>query len=35
MVKEGVILPDGTVNIEAMERFKAKYEDSLTKLLIL
>ncbi|MDM1046419.1 hypothetical protein HX004_16490 [Myroides sp. 1354] len=34
LVKEGVVLPDGTVNIEAMERFKVKYEDSLTKLLI-
>ena len=34
LVKEGVIFPDGTVNSEAMERFKVKYEDSLTKLLI-
>lgn len=34
LVKEGVILPDGTVNREAMERFKVKYEDNLTKLLI-
>ncbi|WP_158963390.1 hypothetical protein [Myroides fluvii] len=34
LVKEGVVLPDGTVNVEAMERFKVKYEDTLTKLLI-
>lgn len=34
MVKEGIVLPDGTIDVEAMERFKVKYEDNISKFLV-
>ncbi|WP_353119361.1 hypothetical protein [Myroides odoratus] len=34
MVKEGIVLPDGTIDVDAMERFKVKYEDNITKFLV-